>query len=155
MLEDKPDLDTILVPLGAGGLAGGVAVSWKSASRAEVIGIQSQASPVMHVSLKAGRILDIPLKDSIAEGLHGGIDHGSITFELCKLLDEDILVEEETIREAMRFMILKHREIVEGAGAVGIAALMEQPKRFKGKKIGVIISGGNLDEREIKELVSS
>jgi threonine dehydratase len=155
MLEDKPDLDTILVPLGAGGLAGGVAVSWKSASRAEVIGIQSQASPVMHVSLKAGRILDIPLKDSIAEGLHGGIDHGSITFELCKLLDEVILVEEKTIREAMRFMILKHREIVEGAGAVGIAALMEQPKRFKGKKIGVIISGGNLDEREIKELVSS
>jgi threonine dehydratase len=155
MLEDNPNLDTILVPLGAGGLAGGVAVSWESIPNAVVIGVQSHASPVMHQSLKAGRIIDIPLKNSIAEGLHGGIEPGSITFNLCKLLDYDILVEEKTIREAMRFMILKHREVVEGAGAVGIAALMEQPKRFKGKKVGVIISGGNLDEREIKDLVSS
>jgi threonine dehydratase len=155
MLEEKPDLEMILVPLGAGGLAGGVAVSWKSIPSVSVIGVQSHASPVMHQSLKAGRIIDIPLKDSIAEGLHGGIEPGSITFNLCKLLDYDILVEEKTIREAMRFMILKHREVVEGAGAVGIAALMEQPKRFKGKKVGVIISGGNLDEREIKDLVCS
>jgi len=155
MLEEKPDLDTILVPLGAGGLAGGVAVSWKSASGAAVIGVQSHASPVMHMSLKAGRIINIPVMDSIAEGLHGGIEHGSITFDLCKLLSEDILVEEKTIGEAMKFMILKHREVVEGAGAVGIAALMEQPKKFKGKKIGVIISGGNLDEREIRKIVSS
>jgi threonine dehydratase len=155
MLEDNPNLDTILVPLGAGGLAGGVSISWKSIPSAAVIGVQSHASPVMHQSLKAGRIIDIPLKDSIAEGLHGGIESGSITFNLCKLLNDVILVEEQTIREAMRFMILKHREVVEGAGAVGIAALMEQPKRFKGKKVGVIISGGNLDEREIKDLVSS
>ena len=155
MLEDNPKLDTILVPLGAGGLAGGVSISWKSIPSAAVIGVQSHASPVMHQSLKAGRIIDIPLKDSIAEGLHGGIESGSITFNLCKLLNDVILVEEQTIREAMRFMILKHREVVEGAGAVGIATLMEQPKRFKGKKVGVIISGGNLDEREIKDLVSS
>ncbi len=155
MLEDNPDLNMILVPLGAGGLAGGVAVSWKSIPSVAIIGVQSHASPVMHSSLKAGRIIDVPLKDSIAEGLHGGIEPGSITFNLCKLLDNAILVEEKTIREAMRLMIFRHREVVEGAGAVGIAALMEHPQRFEGKKIGVIISGGNLDEREIKDLVSS
>jgi threonine dehydratase len=154
MVEDGPELDAVLVPVSGGGLISGVATVIKSASKAKVIGIQTEASPVMHASIKAGKIVDIPMYDTVAEGLHGGIEQGSVTFPICqRLVDDWIDVKEATIIESLRLMLMRHHEVIEGSGAVGIAALMENSKRFKGKSIGVVISGGNIDEELLRRLV--
>ena len=124
MLEDNPELDTILVPLGGGGLISGIGSVWKQATGAKIVGVQSEASPVMYESIKTGRIIEIPLKESVAEGLHGGIEPESITFNICKeCVDDYIIVKESSIIDSMKFMISRHHIILEGAGAVGIAAL--------------------------------
>ena len=147
MVEDGPELDAVLVPVSGGGLISGVSTVIKAASKAEVIGVQTIASPVMHESIKAGKIVDIPMYDTVAEGLHGGIEQGSVTFPICqKLVDDWIDVREATIVDALRLMLLRQHEVIEGSGAVGVAALMENPKRFKNKRVGVVISGGNIDE---------
>jgi threonine dehydratase len=154
MVEDGPEMDVVLVPVSGGGLISGVATVIKGASKAEVIGIQTEASPVMHACVKAGKIVDIPMFDTVAEGLHGGIEQGSVTFPICqKLVDDWIDVKEATIVEALRLMLLRGHEVMEGSGAVGIAALMEDPKRFKGKRVGVVISGGNIDETLLRRLL--
>jgi len=153
IVEDGPELDAVLVPVSGGGLISGVATVVKGVSKAKVIGIQTEASPVMHASIKAGKIIDIPMFDTVAEGLHGGIEQGSVTFPICqRLVDDWIDVKEATIVEALRLMLLRHHEVIEGSGAVGVAALMEDPKHFEGKHVGVVISGGNIDEELLRRL---
>jgi threonine dehydratase len=103
-------------------------------------------------SVRQGRIVDMELGDSVAEGLHGGIEEGSITFEMCvENVDDLILVQEETIIDAIAHHLYLDHQVVEGAGAVGAAARMENPGRFKGKNVGVVVSGGNIDEKMLKK----
>jgi len=153
MLESAPDLDVVLVPVGGGGLISGVSAAIKGVSRdVEVVGVQSVASPVMCESVRQGRIVDMELGDSVAEGLHGGIEEGSITFDLCvENVDDFILVQEETIIDAIARHLYFDHQVVEGAGAVGAAAIMENPERFKGRNTGVVVSGGNIDEELLKK----
>lgn len=152
MLEDHPDVDAVIVPVGGGGLISGVATAFKGAGRASIIGVQSSASPVMYECVKSGRVVEVPLEESIAEGLHGGIEEGAVTLDLClELVDEWVIVEESQIREAIRFMLKEHRMVVEGAAAVGVAAILEAPCRFNDKRIGLVISGGNLDMELLSE----
>jgi threonine dehydratase len=157
MWEEKNDLEVILVPVGGGGLISGVALALKSLNPdIEIIGVQSRASPVMYESIRQGRIVEIPLGESIAEGLHGGIEEGSVTFDLVKVLVDDIiLVEEEDIGAAIALLLEHHHQVAEGAGAVGLAALMTDDKRFAGRRIGVVISGGNIDISLIKKILKS
>ena len=152
MLEQTPDLDAVIVPVGGGGLISGISCAVKSqSSDIQVIGVQSYASPVMYESLKEGRIIETPLEETIAEGLYGGIEEGSVTFDLCKkYVDEIILVEEKDILEAIGLMALKQRQIVEGSAAVGVATILDDPERYANKKIGVVISGGNIEEELIR-----
>ena len=155
MIEEEPDLDIVLVPVGGGGLISGVGCVFKAAhGGAEVLGVQSVASPVMCESIKQGRIVDMELGKSVADGLHGGIEEGSITFDLCRsLVDDFVLVQEEAIKEAIRLLLTRQRQVVEGAGAVGAAAIIENPDRFRNRRVGVVVSGGNLDERLLREAV--
>ena len=157
MWEEKNDLEVVLVPVGGGGLISGVALALKSLNPdIEVIGVQSKASPVMYESIKQGRIVEVPMKESIAEGLHGGIEKDSVTFDLVKeLVDDIILVEEEDIGNAIALLLEHHHQVAEGAGAVGLAALMRGEKRFAGRRIGVVISGGNIDISLIKKILKS
>ena len=147
MLESDPDLNVILVPAGGGGLISGVGAAVKGVdNHIEVIGVQSVASPVMGESIKRGHIVDMELGNSVAEGLHGGIEEGSVTFELCKeYVDDFILVQENTIIEAIGHHLHLDHQVVEGAGAVGAAAILENPERFKGRNVGVVVSGGNIE----------
>ncbi len=155
MLEDNPDIDVVLVPVSGGGLISGVATAWKAVPGTSVVGVQTEASPVMYESIKVGRIVDIPMFDTVAEGLHGGIEQGSVTFPLCqRLVDDWIVVKEETILEAMRLLLFSQHEVVEGSGAVGVAALLEQAERFKGKRVGVVISGGNVESSILSDLAT-
>ena len=151
MLEDQPVLDTILVPVGGGGLASGIASVYKQATDATIIGVQSETSPVMYECIKKGFIHDIPLEDTYAEGLHGGLEMGSVTFEICKdLIDEWVILRETDILGAIRYLLHEGHMLIEGAGAVGVAALLAEPSRYRGKKIGVVISGGNLSMEALK-----
>lgn len=151
MIEDQPTLDTILVPVGGGGLASGVSSVYKQVTDATVIGVQSNTSPVMYECVKKGYIHDIPLKDTYAEGLHGGLEMGSVSFPICRdNIDEWIILEESDILAAIKYMLHNCHMLVEGAGAVGVAALLRENDRWRGKKIGVVISGGNLGMKTLK-----
>ncbi|MBS7619651.1 threonine/serine dehydratase [Candidatus Bathyarchaeota archaeon] len=156
MFNENPDLNTVLVPVGGGGLISGIASYVKNAFGCEVLGVQSENSPVMFESLKQGKIVEMESKSSVAEALHGGIEDGSVTFEICRrLVDEIVLVKEESIINGIRLMIQTHHQVVEGGGAVGVAALLESPERYREKSIGIVISGGNLDEKILNMLIKA
>ena len=156
MAEEWPEMDVALVPVGGGGLISGIGCALKGVdSGIQVLGVQSVASPTMHESLREGRIVEAELHESIAEGLYGGIEAGSVTFDLCqRYVDEVILVEEATILEAMGEALRHHRQVIEGAAAVGPAAIIEDPGRFKGRRVGVVISGGNVEADLLREALS-
>jgi len=154
MMEAMPDLEAVLVPVGGGGLISGVGCAIKGINNAvEIVGVQSVASPVMYESIRRGRIVEMELEDSVAEALHGGIEEGSVTFNMCqKYVDDFILVQEETIVKAIAELLSRQHQIVEGAGAVGVAAIMENPERFRGRKAGVVVSGANIDEELLRQV---
>lgn len=158
MIEDEPDLELILCPVGSGGLLSGISILFKSLNpEIEILGVQSKASPVMYESFKRGEHVEIPIEEmeeSIAESLYGGFERGSITFDIVKELVSDIvLVKEEDIKTAISLFLEHHHQVAEGAGAVGLAALIENEKRFKGKKVGTIISGGNIDISLLRKIL--
>jgi threonine dehydratase len=157
ILEEFPEVEKVLVPIGGGGLIAGIAIAIKCKNRSiEVIGAQSEASPVMYESLKAGKILkseEVKIQDSIADGLSGGIEEGSITFKITqKNVSKVILVKEESIKKAIRLLWEKDNQVVEGAGAVGPAVVIENKEQFKNKKTVIIISGGNIDNKLFNEI---
>ena len=156
ILEELPDADVIIAPVGGGGLISGVAIAAKSINpEIGVIGVQSFASPVMYECIKAGKIIKVEnLRKSIAEGLHGGIEDGSITFDIVReYVDEILLVSEDEIKEAIRLFLEHHHQVAEGSGAVGLAALLRYKGRFANRKTVVIVSGGNIDLELLKSVL--
>ncbi len=146
VLEDLPGVDTILVPLSGGGLMSGIALVMKSASPAiRVIGVSMDRAPVMYHSLKAGKPVDMEEQDTIADALVGNIGlNNKYTFRLVQqYVDDAVLVSDEEIAGAMAFTLKTHRLVVEGGGAVGIAALLHRRAGNLGRNVVVVISGGN------------
>jgi threonine dehydratase len=154
--EAWPEIDTVLVPVGGGGLISGIGCALKGINEeVDVIGVQSLASPVMYESIRKGHIIEMELDESVAEGLHGGIEEASITFDLCRwYVNEIVLVQEEKILEAMGRLLKHQHQVVEGAGAVGAAAILEYPKFFKDRRVGVVVSGGNVEVGLLKEALT-
>jgi threonine dehydratase len=148
ILEALPSVKNVLVPLSGGGLISGITVAMKSASpNIRVIGVSMERAPVMYHSLKAGKPIQIDEEDTLADSLRGGIGlENQYTFEIVKnFVDEVVLVSEDEIASAMRFAFKEHRLVLEGAGAVGIAALMSGKfQNIKGDIVSVL-SGGNVD----------
>lgn len=145
-LLEVPDIDLLLIPVGAGGLIAGCAVAAKSLNpQIEVVGVQAAVSPSMVAALEAGRIVPIECGDSLADGLAGNIIGGELPFGLIqRYVDRVVLVDEAAIAEAMRLIVAEERLIVEGAGAAGIAALLAGVVDARGRRAGVILSGGNV-----------
>ncbi len=146
LLEDLPEVDTVIVPLSGGALVGGIALAVKSAnSAARAIGVSMASSPTMYRSLQAGKPIEIEEKDSIADALLGGVDlNNKYTFRMVQdIVDDVVLLTEEEIAEGMFFALNEHHLVVEGAGAVGIGALLARKVSKLGKKVVVVISGGN------------
>jgi threonine dehydratase len=155
MLDEIADLDAVIVPVGGGGLIAGIATAAKTINPdIQIIGCQSTASCAMARSLEENRVYTtFPSKETIAEGLEGGISE--ITFQLGqRLIDRMVLVEENEIRSAIRFLLENHRLVVEGSGAVGVAALLHNRWSHPGRKVGVVLSGGNLDYQLLKQIIS-
>jgi len=154
MLLEQPDIDTLLVPAGGGGLICGIALVAKSINPAiRVIGVQSHASPPWYYAFHAGKIVDVAYQDSLADGLHGGI--GVANFHLARtLVDDFVLVDEADIARAMCWMATYHHQMIEGSAAVGIAALQSGAYAAKAhEKVACVISGGNVDAHKLAKLL--
>ena len=157
IVETLPNVDVVVVPVGGGGLISGVSIAVKSVKpTAELFGVQSEASPVMYESLKAGRIVDVPKSKTIAEGLSGGIEKGALTFEIAKKwVDRALLVKEATIRRAVYLLCVHEKLVVEGSGAAAIAPILEDKALFSGKTVACVLTGGNIDKELLKEIVAA
>ncbi len=142
-----PHADVVLVPVGGGGLVGGIAAWLKShPGSVEVLGVEPEASAFMAASLAAGRIVEIEEGETIADAVAGGLEPGSITFPLCRsLLDGIITVSEPGIRQAMSLLFEHHGQMVEGAGALALGAVLSETPRFRGRSAVLVVSGGNVD----------
>lgn len=144
MLEAVPELDTLVVAVGGGGLIAGIAVAAKALKPGiEVIGVQTLRFPNMfnaikHQSLPQG-------SSTIADGIAVGTP-GRVTQEIVeKLVDDIVLVDEGDIEQAIVMLLEIEKTLVEGAGAAPLAALLKDPGRFHGRKVGLVLSGGNID----------
>jgi threonine dehydratase len=155
--EALPTVDTVIVPVGGGGLISGISIAVKSIkSSVQVIGVQSEASPVMYKSLRAGRIVDARITETIAEGLAGGIEKDAITFKIIQeYVDEMLLVHEETIRRAVYLLWTWEKQVAEGSGAAAIAPIVENKSLFAGKTVVAVITGGNIDTELFQSIVAS
>lgn len=157
IIEDLPELDVVLVPLSGGGLAAGVAASVKAKRpQARVIGISMQRGAAMQASLEAGKPINVEELDTLADSLGGGIGlDNRWTFAMCRaLLDDVILIDEEEIAAGIRHAATQEGEIIEGAAAVGIAALLARKIKPSGPT-AVIISGGNIDPEQHRAIMEN
>jgi len=157
IIKALPKVDVVIVPVGGGGLISGISIAIKSLKPSvKIVGVQSEASPVMYESLKTGKIVDVPRAKTIAEGLSGGIEKGSITFEIAKkCIDTMILVKEATIRRAVYLLWAHEKQVVEGSGAAAIAPLIEDNGAFRDKTVVCVVTGGNIDDELFKDILSS
>lgn len=153
ILQDLPDVQAVIVPVGGGGLIAGIAAWLKEAGRpVDVYGAEPLNSAVMAASLAAGKIVEISETETIADAVAGGLEPGCITFPLCSALLNGILVVEESfIKKAMRLIHEHHRRTAEGAGALPLAALLKDPDRMAGRKVVLVVSGGNVTREVFAE----
>jgi threonine dehydratase len=158
ILEDLPDVDTVLVAVGGGGLISGIGLAIKRDNAARrLIGVSMERAPVMYHSLKAGRPVSMDEEETIADALVGGIGvDNQYTFRLAQRLVENfVLVSEEEIAQAMFFALREHHLVVEGGGAVGIAALLSRKVETTGGDVAVVVSGGNVELGLLSRLAAS
>ena len=146
LLEQVPDLDALVVPIGGGGLISGMGIAAKALKPGiELIGAQAELYPSMYCRISGN---ELPSSgDTIAEGIAvkapGLVTAGIIE----KIVDEILLVPERDIETAISLFLQIEKTVAEGAGAAGLAALLHYPERLRGKKVGLLISGGNIDTR--------
>ena len=152
IIDELKDVDAILVPIGGGGFASGVALATKAVNpNVKVIGVEPEGAPCMEKSFMEGHVTTLSAVDTVADGCAVKTP-GDLTYAFCKkYLDQIITVSEMEIMSALLSLIEKHKLIAEGAGALSLAALNKLP--FKGKKVAAIISGGNIDISTISALI--
>ena len=155
MFDERPELDTLIVPLGGGGLLSGTAIVARArASRSLIVGTEAAASPVFTGALAAGRPVTVEVHDTLADGLAGNMDADSMTFGVVRdLVDRVIAVPEPDIAAAMRDLILKERLVAEGAAATAVAAILGGGLDLSGRHVGVILSGRNVDAHVIARVL--
>ena len=146
ILNEIKDIDAVVVPIGGGGLASGIAFAVKQLSpKTKVYGVQAAGAPSMYNSVKAGKRERLDGVNTIADGI-AVKEPGENTFELCsKYIDEIVTVTEGEISSAILALIEQHKMIAEGAGAVAVAAVMFNKIDVKGKRVVSVVSGGNVD----------
>ena len=156
IIEQVGDIDAVIVPIGGGGLISGIATVVKDMSpHTEMIGVQSEVSPEVYESWKAGHWVDAEESDSLAQGLMGGVESDSITLDIIQEhLDRIVLVSEKSILEAIRVLYEKEKLVIEGAGAASTAVLLERKSELTGKRVVAVVSGGNISEEEVVSLLS-
>jgi threonine dehydratase len=155
ILDRLPQVDCILASVGGGGLISGIAGVVKAIRPGTtIVGCLPENSPAMAASVKAGRIIEAPARNTLSDGTAGGIEPGAITFEPCRsLVDEWVLVSEADIRLAMVRVFDIHRLVIEGAAAVAVAGFLKMANRLQGKTAAIVICGRNIDVQAFKSIV--
>lgn len=155
ILDDWPDADVIVVPIGGGGLISGIAIAAAAHVTTAVAGVEVEASTPFAQSLAAGRIVTIDVKPTLADGLAGNLDPDSVTFAIVKNLVRTMaVVGEGSLRDAIAGSIAEERLVVEGAGAAGIAAVLSKALDLRGRRVAVVVSGGNIDSEKLEHVMS-
>ena len=152
LLEDAPDIDTLVVPIGGGGLISGMATAAKALKPGiEVVGVQAQLYPSMYCKISGS---ELPSGgDTIAEGIAVKAP-GKLTAALIdRLVNDILLVREREMESAISLLVQAQRTVVEGAGAAGLGVILGRPERFKGRNIGLILTGGNIDTHLLANVI--
>lgn len=155
ILEQNRDIDTIIVPIGGGGLITGIAVAAKAIKpEIRIIGVQTEACPAMVKAYEDNTFYEeYPCKESLCDALVGGI--GKLSYEMAKYyVDDFIVVSEESIAKAVSFMAKKEKYILEAGSCTTVAAVMNYRKRIGGKNIALVLSGGNIDGNVLTHILS-
>ncbi|MEO1476267.1 MAG: threonine ammonia-lyase, partial [Pseudomonadota bacterium] len=154
MLEAQPDLDTLIVPIGGGGLISGMSIAAKGVKPGiEVIGVEAAMYPSMHAAF-TGANIQINGGASIAEGI-AVKQAGDLTAPIVKeYVDDILLVEEEHLERAITLYADVEKTVAEGAGAAGLAAMLAHPSKFSGKRVGLVLCGGNIDTRLLASVLT-
>jgi threonine dehydratase len=155
VLEDRPEIDAFVVPIGGGGLISGIAIAARALSpSSRVIGVEVEASSPFTASLAAGRIVEIEVGETIADGLSGNMDPDTITFDIVREhVDGIAVVSEVALRKSVGDLVREERLIAEPAAAAGVAAVVAKEADVRGRNVGVILSGANIDAEKLKALL--
>ena len=156
LLEDFPELNTVVVPLSGGGLIGGISLALKAASpKINVVGVTMENGPAMVLSLKAGKPVEVHEEESLADSLGGGIGlQNHYTLRLVQeLVDETLLVSEDEIGQAIRYVFETQRMVLEGGAAVATAALLAKKLDVEGQKVAIIYSGNNIAKKTLRKVL--
>lgn len=154
ILDQKPDVGTLVVPVGGGGLIAAMAVAARErAPDIRIVAVQPEASPSLRESIRVGRALhEYPAGPTLADGLAGGI--GDIVFAHRHLIDESVTVSEAEIEDAIVALLADDQVVAEGAGAAGVAALRAGRVAADGRPVAVVVTGGNIDAATLARLLS-
>ena len=152
--EDLKGVDAVFISVGGGGLISGVGGYLKSMNESiQVYGVSPEKSCVMYESLKAGKQLDLPSEPTLSDGTAGGVEFGSMTFEMCKeIIDDFSIVSEEEIAKGIQIGVEKHHQLIEGAAGTAIAGFMKQKDKFKDKTVVLVMCGGNISGAVLKSI---
>ena len=152
ILEDDPAVDLIVTAVGGGGLASGVAIA--TAGRADVVGVEAEASCPFTRGFAAGRIVPIEVGETLADGLAGNLDPDAITFDIVRRHVAGIVtVSEAEIADAIAGLFFEERLIAEGAAATAVAGLLSGRMGINGRRVAVVLSGANIDARTLMRIV--
>jgi threonine dehydratase len=153
--NDLATVDSVFISVGGGGLISGVGGYLKSMNEnVNMVGVSPQNSCVMYESLKAGVQLDLPSEDTLSDGTAGGVEMGSITFELCQnIIDDFVLVSEDEIADGIRIGLEKHHQLIEGAAGAAIAGFMKQKDKLNGQTVVIVMCGGNISSEVLKSIL--
>jgi len=155
VLEDWPECDAFVVPIGGGGLIAGIGL-WAKAVRPalRLVGVQPTASPPMYAYFETGSTRPVPIAPTLADGVSGNIERTSITWKMCRqLVDEVVVVDEEQIADAMAWALQVHHLAVEGSAALAIAALRGRLGGLNGRRVTAVLTGRNVDVATLRAVL--
>jgi threonine dehydratase len=154
ILEQVPDLDAVVVPVGGGGLVAGISAAVKALRpQAKVVGVETEVLPSMLASVEEGRLVTLEPASTLADGI-AVKRPGEITFRhVQRWVDEIVTVSEEEIASAILYLLEREKTVVEGAGAVAVAALMNRKVRLDGLQVVSVVSGGNIDVNVVARVI--
>ena len=155
LVEQVDEIDAVMVPVGGGGLASGIAAYLKGVEPTiEIIGCEPEASAVMCESVKAGKIVEMESLPTLSDATAGGIEEGSITYDLCRrFVDRYELVSEDAIAAAIRFIHDNEAMVIEGGAALPAAVMLRRPPELEGKRVVLVITGSKIDEAVLRGIL--
>ena len=154
LVDDLPAIDIIVASMGGGGLVSGAGGYLKSVLGTRVLACSPANSAVMHESLKAGHVLDLPSLPTLSDGTAGGVESDSVTFGLCRqVVDDSVTVSEDEIAAAMRLVIERHHMLIEGSAGVAVAGFLKTEERWRGREVVIVLCGANVEPEVLKRVL--